>query len=150
MMPIRGSSRGILKKVHDSLLFHRKNSARLDQPPSISSASAINFATLCESFLRVLDDASQQRSESRILVSRLAYTVWKVSQDRRGRFVTETGGKKEAHSYEQLHSVELLLPVRFMTYDMIRHTAASLRCGADSAEALSRMFLSLPRREGGA
>ena len=87
-----------------------------------------------------------QRSESENPGFPAPYTVWKVSQDRRGRFVTETGGKKEAHSYEQLHSVELLLPVRVMTYDMIRHTAASLRWGA---EALGRMFF-LPRREGGA
>ena len=99
-MPFGRLIRGILKKVHDSLLFPGRILLGIDKL-TVFAEPLPSILPLCESFL---DDASQQRSESRILGSRLAYTVWKVSQDRRGRFVTETGGKKEAFVTDHMSS----------------------------------------------
>lgn len=92
-MPFGGLIRGILEKVHDSLLFPGRILLGIGKLTVFAYASAINLLVRCESFL----DAAQTIRES--WVSRAPYTVWKVSQD----LICHVSFVTHIHSYEQYH-----------------------------------------------
>lgn len=103
-MPFGGLIRGILEKVHDSLLFPGRILLGIGKLTVFAYASAINFWGRCESSLERSRCRSNSARNPRVLGSRDPYTltVWKVSQD----LICHVSFVTHIHSYEQLQTVE--------------------------------------------